>query len=173
MKENRSVTFFCYYYYIEWMKICKSTNVWKKNRSIIISCYHFYVIWNRMRFLFHSDLTHLILISWNCDLISSHRMRAQSHLIPVSCHPDSVSSHRMRAQFHLILISCCSDSDSSHLMKIWSHLISFHKIFVSSDLISSKFLFCLISSQRDLISSQFHIRTRWYQNEIFQFWQSV
>ena len=145
----------------------------KKDRSIIIFCYHSYVIQNRMKFLSHSDFTHLILISWNCDLISSHRMKAQSYLISVSCHSDFVSSHRMRTQSHFISVSCCSDSDSSHLMKIWSHFISSHKIFILSDFISSKFLFCLISSQRDLISFWSHVRTRWYQNEIFWFWQSV
>src|SRR5438034_1000848 len=72
----------------------------KEDRSVTISCYHSYVIQNRTEFLSHSDLTHLILISWNFGLISSHLTKFSSHLISshqnfclISSHLKEISSH--------------------------------------------------------------------------------
>ncbi len=145
----------------------------KEDRSIIISCYHSYVIQNRTRFLSYSDLIHLILISWNCDLISSHEVRVQSHSVSVSCWFQFCFISQVIVQSHLILISCHSDLVSSHLIEIWFHLISFHENLILFDLISQKFWSHLISFHKDLISFWSQARMRQDQDEIFWFWQSV
>ena len=145
----------------------------KKDRNIIISCYYFYIIQNRMRFLSHFNLTHLVLISWNWDLILSHKMKVQFHLVLILCWFWFCLISQVIVQSHFILISCHSDFISFHFIEIWFCLISSHENLILSDLISQNFWSCLISSYKDLISSQFQVRMRWDQNRIFWFLWSV
>ena len=116
----------------------------KEDRSITIFHYHFYVIQNRTEFLFHFSLTHFILISWNWDFISSHRMRIQSHLVLISCWFWFCFISQVTIQFHFISISCHSDSVSSYFIEIWFCLILFHENLILFDFISQKFWFCFI-----------------------------
>jgi len=145
----------------------------KKDKNIIISCYHSYVIQNRTEFLSHSDLTHLILISWNYDLISSYRVRVQSHSVLISCWFWFCLISQIIVQSHLILISCYSDFISSYLIEIWFCFISSHENLILSDFISQKFSSHLISFYKDFISFWSHAEMRQNQNRIFWFWWSV
>ena len=145
----------------------------KENKNIIISCYHFYVIQNRMRFLSHSNFTHFILISWNWDLILSHRMKVQFHSVLISCWFWFCLISQVTVQSHLILISCHFNSVLSHFIEIWFYLISFHKNLILFNLILQNFWSYLILSHKDFISFWFQARIKWDWNEIFWFLWSV
>ncbi len=156
MKENRSIIIFCYYCCIEWMKIHKSTNVWKKIKAL--------------SFLYNLEQNR-ISISSQSHSFHSDLMKLRSHFI--SQNESSVSSH-----FNLMLISILShltshSSVSSHFsfMSSWSHFISSHKNLISFHLISQKsdsvwfhFTKFLISSH--LISQRFHLILISSQNEM-------